>query len=93
MLILTLAFTTTLRDTTGYKFPLIIDSPLGKIDTPNKYNIATRIPEYLPNEQLILLVTDSEYVANLTPDDEDPNISTKPFGILYRRPVWFKTFK
>ena len=93
MLILTLAFTTTLRDTTGYKFPLIIDSPLGKIDTPNKYNIATRIPEYLPNEQLILLVTDSEYVANLTPDDEDPNISTKPFGILLQKTVLLKHFK
>ena len=92
-LILTLAFATTLRDTTGYKFPLIIDSPLGKIDSPNKYNIATQISKYLPNEQLTLLVTDSEYVANLTPDEEDPNIPTKPFGVLLQENVSLKHFK
>ena len=92
-LILTLAFTTTLREPTGYRFPLIIDSPLGKIDSPNKYNISTQISEYLPNEQLTLLVTDSEYVTNLTPDDDDPDIPTKPFGKLLSDTVALKHFR
>ncbi len=93
-LILTLAFVTTLREPTGYKFPLIMDSPLGKVDNPNRYNIAQHLKEYFPNEQLTLLVTDSEYINNLQPDKDHKDIPITPFAdILQGTNVGLKHFK
>ena len=73
-LLLTLSFVAALREPTGYRFPLIVDSPLGKIDGPNRYYIGKRLPDYLPGEQLSLLVTDTEYTAYIPPDDDYPEI-------------------
>ena len=73
-LLLTLSFVAALREPTGYRFPLIVDSPLGKIDGPNRYYIGKRLPDYLPGEQLSLLVTDTEYTAYIPPDDDHPEI-------------------
>ena len=92
-LILTLAFVTSLREPTGYKFPLLVDSPLGKIDMCNKYNIATQLAKYLPEEQLTLLVTDSEYTANINPDKDCAGIPIAPFGKLLSDTIPVKHFK
>lgn len=91
-LILTLAFVAALREPTGYRFPLVVDSPLGKIDGGNRYNIGTRLPEYLPDEQLTLLVTDTEYTANLPPDTEHPNIPDTPVAKLLDTKIGLKHF-
>ena len=92
-LILTLAFVAALREPTGYKFPLVVDSPLGKIDSGNKHNIGRRLPKYLPEEQLILLVTDTEYAAYLPPDADYPNLPNTPFGKLLGEQVSLKHLK
>jgi len=92
-LILTLAFVATLREPTGYKFPLVVDSPLGKIDGGNRYNIGTRLPEYLPEEQLSLLVTDTEYAAPLPLDPEHPDMPQTPVAKLLEEKIRLKHFK
>ena len=56
-LLLTLAFVAAIREPTGYKFPLIVDSPAGKVDGPNTHNIGKCLPEFLPDAQLALLAT------------------------------------
>lgn len=92
-LILTLAFVAALREPTGYRFPLVVDSPLGKIDGRNRYNIGTRLPEYLPDEQLTLLVTDTEYVAPLPLDPEHPDIPHSSVASLLEGKIPLKHFK
>lgn len=92
-LILTLAFVAALREPTGYKFPLVVDSPLGKIDSANRYNIGTRLPSFLPDEQLTLLVTDTEYAADLPPDPDYPNLPKTPVGKLLEERIALKHFK
>ena len=92
-LILTLAFVAALRAPTGYKFPLVVDSPLGKIDSGNRQNIAKRLPKYFPNEQLTLLVTDTEYTAKLPLDPDYPDMSTLPFGKILEDEITLKHLK
>ncbi len=58
-----LAFMSALRDYSGYEVPVIIDSPVGKIDEGNRENIANYLPKQLSGSQIILLVTGSEYTS------------------------------
>lgn len=92
-LILTLAFVAAIRGPTGYKFPLVVDSPLGKIDSVNRHNLGIRLPEYLPDEQLTLLVLDTEYVADLPPDPDYPDLPTTPVAKLLEEKISLKHFK
>jgi DNA sulfur modification protein DndD len=64
-LFLALSFVTALREVTGYKFPLIIDSPLGKISSTNRYNLAKILPDYLQDEQLTFLALDTEWTGDI----------------------------
>ena len=43
--------------------PLIIDTPLAKISGRPRTFVAQRLPKFLSNTQLTLLVTDAEYPA------------------------------
>ena len=92
-LILTLAFVAALREPTGYKFPLVIDSPLGKIDGPIKYNIGNMLPEYLPEEQITFLATDTEYSARIPLDSDEPEREIIPFGALLEKKTRVKHFR
>jgi DNA sulfur modification protein DndD len=58
-----LAFMTALRNYSGYDVPIIIDSPVGKIDEGNREKIAKNLPDQLDNDQVIFLVTNSEYTS------------------------------
>ena len=58
-----LAFMTALRNYSGYDVPVIIDSPVGKVDEGNRENIAKKLPEHLKGKQVIFLVTSSEYTS------------------------------
>ena len=58
-----LAFMTALRNYSGYDVPIIIDSPVGKIDEGNRERIAKNIPDQLKDQQIIFLVTSSEYTS------------------------------
>ena len=68
-LILALAFMAALRKITGFGFPLVIDTPLGRVSGETRYNIARTLPDFLRHEQVILLVTDSEYQAPIQDDN------------------------
>jgi hypothetical protein len=64
-LFLALSFVTALREITGYKFPLVIDSPLGKISSTNRFNLAKILPDYLKDEQLTFLALDTEWTGDI----------------------------
>ena len=68
-LVLALSFMAALRQITGFGFPLLIDTPLGRVSGEPRYNIACKLPEFLQNTQTTLLVTDSEYQAPVKDDD------------------------
>lgn len=58
---LAFAFTSTLEKLSGYNFPVLVDTPLGRIDKENRLAIANNLPRVLEGVQLVLLATDSEY--------------------------------
>lgn len=70
-LFLAFAFVAALREITGYKFPLVIDSPLGKVAGAPRKLLANQLPIFLPNSQLVLLVTDTEYLISLPFDERN----------------------
>ena len=81
-LFLALSFISALRDITGYKFPLIIDTPLSRVSGTPRNLLGNALPKYLPKEQLIFLATDTEF---LNPDTNVHEIAGRPeipFGQL-----------
>jgi DNA sulfur modification protein DndD len=49
----------------GFHAPVIIDTPLGKIDDEHRSLITTELPRFLHETQLVLLVTPTEYDHNV----------------------------
>lgn len=68
-LVLALSFMAALRDVTGFQFPLIIDTPLGRVSGEPRNNIAKYLPEFLQNQQVSLLMTDTEFNSPVENDD------------------------
>lgn len=64
-LILGLSFMSALMTISGFQAPVIIDTPLGKIDNEHRDYITTELPKFLEGTQLILLVTPTEYDNNV----------------------------
>ena len=91
-LFLALSFVTALREITGYKFPLVIDTPLGKISGSNQYNLAKILPTYLENEQISFLATDTEWVAEI-PNISDDKRDKGSFGELISQVTPVKHFR
>ena len=60
-LVLALSFMTALNSLSGFELPIVIDTPLGRLDEPIKENIGKFLPIYTKNKQVTLLVTSSEY--------------------------------
>jgi len=60
-LVLALSFMTALNSLSGFGLPIVIDTPLGRLDEPIKENIGKYLHEYTENKQVTLLVTGSEY--------------------------------
>jgi DNA sulfur modification protein DndD len=85
-LFLAISFVTALREITGYKFPLIIDTPLGKISGSNAYNLAKVLPSYLDGQQISFLATDKEWVGNI-PNISDNKRPTSPFVELLQEQI------
>jgi len=85
-LALALAFMAALRQITGFSFPLIIDSPLGKLGGSIRHNIARHLPKILHGHQVTLLVTDTEYKASDDSGDSFPsfeNVLKNNVGTYY----------
>lgn len=91
-LFLALSFVTALREITGYKFPLVIDTPIGKISGSNQYNLAKILPTYLENEQISFLATDTEWVAKI-PNISDNKREEGSFGELVAQAIPVKHFR
>lgn len=62
---LALSFVNALHMVSGFKTPIVIDTPLGRISGEPKLNLARVLPEFTKNKQLILLVTDQEYTNEI----------------------------
>lgn len=60
-MILGLSFMSALMTISGFHAPVIIDTPLGKIDKEHRDYITTELPKFLEGTQLVLLVTPTEY--------------------------------
>ena len=69
-LFLALSFIMALKRVTNYKFPFIIDSPLGKTGGNLRIRFGRHMPELLDGSQLIMLATNTEYNDNpIQPED------------------------
>ncbi|MDI1495468.1 MAG: AAA domain containing protein [Cenarchaeum symbiont of Oopsacas minuta] len=91
-LFLALSFISAIRNVTGFKFPLIIDTPLGKVSGTPRYLLSRALPEYLPDEQIIFLATDTEF---LNPDTNVHEIEGRPelpFGELLEKKINVKYY-
>jgi len=64
-LILGLSFMSALMTISGFKAPVIIDTPLAKIDDEHRDYITNELPKFLHETQVILLVTPTEYDENV----------------------------
>jgi DNA sulfur modification protein DndD len=63
--VLALSFMAALTKVSGFKAPVIIDTPLGRISGEPKDNIAAALPEYLRDTQVTMLMTDQEYTPSV----------------------------
>ena len=82
-LLMTIAFVAAIREPTGYRFPLVVDSPSGKIDGPNSHNVGMCLPDFLPDAQLTLLVTNKEYTDFMAPDPDNLKMPNTPVCKLF----------
>jgi DNA sulfur modification protein DndD len=86
-LFLALSFISALKEITGYKFPLVIDTPLGRVSARPRYLLSQSLPKYLPGEQILFLATNTEFEAPLVDSDKNDPEQQKgfpemPFGQL-----------
>lgn len=63
--VLALSFIAALNSISGFNLPIIIDTPLGRISRETRSNIAEKLPSFLKDKQVILLVTDEEYTDDV----------------------------
>jgi DNA sulfur modification protein DndD len=59
--VLALSFMAALGRVSGFDAPVVIDTPIGRISGEPRKNIAEALPNYLPDTQITMLVTDTEY--------------------------------
>ncbi|MEA4956573.1 hypothetical protein SDC9_07708 [bioreactor metagenome] len=67
-LALALSFVAALNQISGFDLPLIIDTPMGRLDKEIKTNIAKTLPNYVEGKQVVLLVTGEEYTSKFKSD-------------------------
>ena len=65
-LYLALSFISAVREVTDTNYPMIVDSPFGKVSGYERVWAAEDLPEFLPNTQMTFLVTNTEYDATTT---------------------------
>lgn len=63
--VLALSFTAALYSVSGYSVPVIIDTPFGRISGTTRDNIASSLPDYLSETQIIMTMTDTEYTDSV----------------------------
>lgn len=60
-LTLALSFMTALNSLAGFELPILIDTPMGRLDDSIKKNIGKHLHEYTKNKQVTFIVTGTEY--------------------------------
>jgi DNA sulfur modification protein DndD len=60
-----LSFMAALNSVSGFKVPVIMDTPLARISREPRKNIAENLPNYLHGTQVTLLVTEEEYTKEV----------------------------
>jgi len=63
--VLALSFMAALNSVSGFDVPIMIDTPLGRLSSEPKKNIAENLPNYLKGKQVSLLVTEEEYTPQV----------------------------
>lgn len=59
--LLALSFIAALTEVSGFDAPVLIDTPVGRIDQEHRASIGEKLPDYLSNQQVTFLFTDSEF--------------------------------
>ena len=81
-MILGLSFMSALMTISGFHAPVIIDTPLGKIDDEHREYITTELPKFLSGTQLTLLVTPTEYDTNVEQNLQEYLLTENFFEIM-----------
>ena len=89
-LFLALSFIMALKHVTGYRFPFVIDSPLGKTGGNLRMRFGKHMPELLNGSQLIMLATNTEY--NDTPISLEDGGSEPSLIELLKRDVYIQEY-
>jgi len=76
--LLALSFMAALNSVSGFNVPIVIDTPLGRIAGLPRKAIAKKLPSYLPNRQVTMLMTDTEYT------DDVKDLLSNRVGITYQ---------
>ena len=97
-LFLALSFISALKNITGYGFPLIIDTPLGKVSGKPRHLLSKALAKFLPHEQLIFFATDTEFLSPiLNEEEEDMNdpegLPEIPFGQMLEEHIPIKFWR
>ena len=90
-LLLALSFIAALRINTGYMFPLIVDTPLGRISGTPRILLANTLPDCLPNSQITLLATDTEHLSPIV--DIDTGDVKDSFRNILKKKINIKEFR
>ncbi len=69
-LYLALSYIAAVREVTDTNYPMVIDSPFGRISGLERVRAAEDLPLYLPDTQITFLVTNTEYNAEIQKDLE-----------------------
>lgn len=91
-LFLALSFISAIRDVTGFKFPLVIDTPLGRVSGTPRYLLSQALPKYLPNEQIIFLATDTEFLNADTNVHGEEGRPEQAFGQMLEENIKIKYY-
>jgi DNA sulfur modification protein DndD len=82
-LYLALSFIAAIREVTDMNYPMVIDSPFGKIAGYERVQAAENLPSYLPQTQMTFLVTNTEYNSKVF--DSATKIEYDPISSVLRK--------
>ena len=64
--LLALAFTNAMHEVSGFEYPLVIDSPVGRVSDINRRKFAETLEKISEEKQIIMLFTPDEYSTDIS---------------------------
>jgi DNA sulfur modification protein DndD len=83
--VLAFSFLAALTSVSGFDAPILIDTPLGRISSDPKEDLAQNLPKYINETQITFLMTDEEYTDNVRMKMK-PNVSNE-YKLSYKDEV------